>query len=181
MHVPVTIGSLALNKTSAEVSEFWVGNFPRSLSSTSFTAQSLQIHAGLQQIFSNPVVIDEIDIDNIFVGIEFYNAEGTDSNWTRILNEKEPKKKSSRDYLIRTLMLRNLTVEVRQADGSIKTYPTIQQMEFHNISKDTGFPVDEIEKAIFDLMMKNLFKNLPIDKLFKVLKPLPLPFLGTDS
>jgi hypothetical protein len=175
LHVPVSIRALEITKTSAEISRLWIGNFPHSQTSTSFTAESLKLEANLEQVVENPVTIEEIDIDNIFVGIEFYDAAGNDSNWSRMLQENGQKKKNSRDYLIRTLMLRNLTVEVTQADGKVKRYPTIKQMEFHNISSATGFPIEKIEKAIFNLMMQDLFKNLQIDQLFKAINPLPLP------
>ncbi len=176
LHVPVSIRSLEITKTSANIHRLWIGNLPESKSSTSFTAENLDIQATLDKILGDPLIIDQVSIDNIFVGIEFYDAAGKDSNWNRILQE-DHKKKKSKNYLIRTLTLRNLTVEVTQSNGTVKRYPTIKEMEFHNIGSDTGFPVDEIEKAIFDLMMKNLFQKLQIDQLFKNLTPyIPLPF-----
>jgi len=175
LRVPVTIRALDLSKTSSAISRLWVGNFPGSKSSTSFTAESIRMQAALEQIFEDPMTIEAIDIDDIFVGIEYY--QGGDTNWSRILQSKVPKKKKPRDYLIRTLTLRNLTVQVMQADGKVKRYPTIKQMEFHNITSETGFPVEEIEKAIFDLMMKDLMRKLPIDQLFRGINPLPFPFM----
>lgn len=177
LHVPVSIRSLDISKTSAEITQLWIGNFPHSQTTTSFTAETLKLDGNWEQIFGNPLTIETIEIDNIFVGIEFYDANGKDSNWSRMLNENEPKKKNPKDYLIRTLTLRNLTVELTQADGKVKRYPTIKEMQFHNIGSETGFPVDEIEKAIFDMMMKDLFKKLQLDQLFKM-SPIPLPFLN---
>ena len=178
LHVPVTIRSLDITKTSAEISRLWIGNFPHSQTSTSFTSDTLRVEEKLDEIFGNPVTIQSIDLENIFVGIEFYDAEGKNSNWQRILEEKAGSKKIRREYLIRNLTLRNLTVEVTQANGKVKRYPTIKQMEFHNIGSETGFPVDEIEKAIFDLMMKDLFKKLQLDQLFKSLSPVQVPFMN---
>jgi hypothetical protein len=177
LHVPVSIRSLEIRKSSAEISRIWIGNFPHSQTPTSFTAESITLDANWDQIFGNPVTIEEIDIDNIFVGIEFYDAGGDDNNWSRILHENGQKKKNPKDYLIRTLILRNLTVELTQANGKVKRYPTIQRMEFHNISSEAGFPVEEIEKAIFDLMMKDIFKKFNLKQLFKNINPVPLPFL----
>ncbi len=179
LHVPVTIRSLDINKTSAAISRLWIGNPAHSKTTTAFAAEAVNIQATLDQILANPLIIEEIEISNISVGIEFYDEKGADSNWKRILNE-DKKKAKSRDYLIHTLILRNLIVEVVQANGKVKRYPTIPQMEFHNIGSATGFPIDEIEKAIFDLMMKNLFQKLQLDQLFKTFVPnLPLPFMGS--
>jgi len=175
LHVPVAIRSLDIGKTSAEISRMWVGNFPMSQTTTSFAAETLRLDTSLAKIFGNPVMIESIDIENIFVGIEFYDAKGDDSNWARILRENGHRKKNPRDYLIRTVILRNLTVELTRSDGTVKRYPTIKQMEFHNISGEMGFPIEEIEKAIFELMMQDIFKKLQLDQLFKTIIPLPIP------
>lgn len=178
LRVPVSIRTLDISKTSAGITRMWIGNFPKSQTSTSFTAETLRLDATLDQIFGNPVTIEHIDINDIFVGIEFYDANGNDNNWGRILHENGQKKSHSREYLIRTLILRNLTVELTQANGKVKRYPTIKQMEFHNISSASGFPVEEIEKAIFEMMMKDIFKKLQLDQIFKTLLPLPIPFVS---
>lgn len=170
LHVPVTIRALNISKKEADISRLWIGNPPHSKTSTSFSAETISIYSNLDQVLGDPLIIDEIDISNIYVGVEYY--EGDETNWTYILENSNETKEVNRDYLIRTLILENLTVEVMQADGKIIRYPTIQRMEFHNISSETGFPIEEIEKAIFNMMMQDLFK--------RVLKQFPsnLPGLG---
>lgn len=173
LNVPVTIHQLDMSSRRASIDRLWLGNPPGSRTSTSFSSQTMTIDSTLDQILGNPLIIDEIDIADIFVGIEFYDASGTDNNWSRILDvEHIKKKKDSKDYLIRRLILTNLTVQVTKADGSVKRYPTIPRMEFHNISSETGFPISEIEKAIFDLVMKDLFRKLQLDELLRTIDPL---------
>ena len=169
LKVPVTIQTLDLTKTHIDLSHLWIGTPSRSRTSTSFTAETIEIDTELYHILDNPLIIDEIDIATIFVGLEYY--ENGSTNWTHMLGDSSPTpgKNTGRDYLIRTLILENLTVEVTQANGQKKRYPTIARMEFHNISSETGFPIQEIEKAIFKLMMKNI-----MDK-FNLFKPLNLP------
>lgn len=175
LRVPVRMQTLDLSKHGAYVSSLWIGTPPKSHSSTSFASKTLDIQAPLKQILSDPLIIDSIEIADIFVGIEFYDKKKQKSNWDYILQEKK-KPKSSKNYLIRTLVLKNLTVEVTQSDGKIKRYPTIKRMEFHNISNETGFPVEDIEKAIFNLMLQDLFQKLPIDQIFNTINPyLPIP------
>ncbi|MDE3055537.1 MAG: hypothetical protein KGI80_02420 [Verrucomicrobiota bacterium] len=174
LHVSVSLHSLEIDKHEATLDRLWIGNPPHSQTTTSFAAETSSIRAASGALFENPIVIEEIEIDNIFVGIEFYDAKGTESNWKTILNEDNPTT-ISRDYLIKTLILRNLTVEVTEVNGEIKRYPTIPEMEFHNINSSTGFPIDEIEKAIFNLMMKKIFQSLPLQDLLKTAFP-PLWF-----
>lgn len=169
LQVPVTLKTLEISQTQIDLERLWIGNPLRSQTNTAFASQTIDIDMDVPNIFDNPLIIDQIEIANIFVGIEYY--ENGSTNWDTILHTAAPSSKKGKDYLIRTLVLENLTVEVTQANGQKKRYPTIARMEFHNISNETGFPVAEIEKAIFNLMMKhimdkfNLFKqplNLPV-------------------
>lgn len=183
LHVPVTIAALNIGNTSAGISRVWIGNVSDSKISTSFTAEETLIGAKWDEFFKNPLIIEDIDVNHIFVGIEYYDQTQKNSNWGRMLQEDSSKKKNPKDYLIRTLTLRNLTVEVTTSDGKVKRYPTINQMEFHNISSDSGFPVDEIEKAIFNLMMKDLVKKLKLPGIFNQLSPIKLkiPFFSENE
>jgi len=173
LHAPVAIHSLNIDNASAEMTHLWIGNPMHSKTATAFAAEALKTVARLDQLLSNPLTIENITIDNIFVGIEFYDQKGEDNNWSRILHE-DTIKNNTRDYLIQTLTLRNLVVELTQADGKIKRYPEIQEIEFHNITSETGFPIEEIEKAIFDLLMQNLFKKLQLNELIKTIVPFSL-------
>ena len=166
LHVPTTIQSLNIAKTRVDLSSLWIGNPRHSKTPTSFSAKTIEIEMNTSQVLKDPLIIDRIDISNIFVGLEYY--ENGDTNWNKMLGDS-PEKSEGRGYLIRTLVLENLTVEVTQANGQKKRYPTIQRMEFHNISNETGIPIKEIEKAIFKLMMKNI-----MDK-YNLFKPLNLP------
>lgn len=169
LKVPATIQSLDLSKTKADLANLWIGTPPRSKTSTSFSAENIEVDAEMLHVLQNPLIIERIEISNIFVGLEYYKNGST--NWTYMLGGDSPNtgKSKGRDYLIKTLVLKNLTVEVMQANGQKKQYPTIARMEFHNISSETGIPIKEIEKAIFKLMIKDI-----MDK-FDLLNPLNIP------
>ncbi len=184
LHVPAEVGSFDLSSTRASLRELWIGNPPGSRTKTSFTARDVTIDSTWGQLRGDPLVIDEIDLDTIFVGVEFYNRDGKDNNWSRMLSkEAKESKGSQRGYLIKTLVLSNLTVQVTQADGSTKRYPTIAHMEFHNISSETGLPLDQIEKAIFQLVLKELFQKLDLNQVLDTINaikggaPIRLPKL----
>lgn len=171
LHTAVTISTFDISKTEMNLSQIWIGNPPPSKTPTAFTAQNLSIATTIDEILGTPLIIEEIDIRNIFVGLEFYNKKGTDNNWSRILKGDKKELKNSRPYLIRHLVLTNLTVELTKKDGTTKRYPTIPRMEFHNISNETGFPIEEIQKAIFKLMLQDLFKQLNLDQLLQDIFP----------
>ncbi len=166
--VPVDIQVLDITKTEIDIQDLWIGTPSNSRTHTSFSAKTIDVSTETPKILNNPLIIDQINIANIFVGLEYYQ-DGT-TNWTHMLGEEDSSKAEGRDYLIRTLVLENLTVEVVQANGRKKRYPTIRRMQFHNISNETGIPIGEIEKAIFRLMMKDL-----MDKFNLFQQPLDIP------
>lgn len=169
LRVPVSIQTLDVTKNQIDIANLRIGTPPRSRTSTSFSAETIDIDTNVRRILKDPLIIDRIDIANIFIGLEYY--ENGQTNWDYMLNpaSEKPKKKKDKEYLIKTLVLENLTVEVTQPNGQRKRYPTIARMEFHNISNETGFPIEEIEKAIFNLVIQDLMKK------FNLLKQLPIP------
>ncbi|MEN9654926.1 MAG: hypothetical protein RL235_1038 [Chlamydiota bacterium] len=181
LRVPVLIEQLELNTTTAEIDQLWIGNPSGFRTKTAFSAARGVGVSSWSKLRGDPLIIDAITISNIFVGLE-YNKSKT-SNWDMIL-QKEKKKvdsKPPRDYLIRKVVLENLTVAVTDPGGKTKEYPTIARLEFNNISSQTGFPIEEIEKAIFNLMMQKILQQFNPQQLIKDWAPLPkgtpLPFL----
>lgn len=164
LEVSASIQSFNFSSKRVAINGLWIGNPPKSRTNTSFTAQTLTIDSTYSQVLGDPLIIDEIDLENIFVGVEFFDAGGKDNNWSRMLKETK-EEKSKKGYLIRTLILTNLTVQVTKPDGSVKRYPTIPRMEFHNISSETGLPLSQIEKAIFQLVLKDLFQKLDLNQI----------------
>lgn len=175
--VPVSLQSLELTRRGATLSNVIVRNPRGYKSSSAFEAQVIEIDTTWKQIRSNPLTIDRIEMNNLLITIEESGSGKT--NWNQILGNSPPKSSGSRHWLIKYLVLNNLTVQVVQSDGRVKQYPTLQRMEFHNLSDKTGFPVAAIEKAIFNEVMKNILRNFNLQDLFNPVMPqgLPLPSL----
>ena len=108
-------------------------------------------------------------MDDLFINLE--NQKNGETNWNQILSHRSSKPSPNRHYLIKTLIMRNLNVQVTQAGGQVKLYPALARLEFHNISDQTGFPISEIEKAIFNQMMQELYQKLDLKKMIKPLIP----------
>lgn len=162
LHVPTKINSLEIDASNINIDDFWVGTPIGSKTRTSFFVKDVDVSMNLKRALKNPLIIDQIDMKNILIGIEYYEDGST--NWDYILQSaaKEKGIKGNRDYLIKTLVIENLKVTLTNANGSTKSYPTIGRMVFHNISNETGFPVEEIEKAIFNLIMQDIFQKFDL-------------------
>ncbi|MEL7431087.1 MAG: hypothetical protein AAGI90_00960 [Chlamydiota bacterium] len=150
---------------------------------TAFSAEMIEIDASWKDLTKTPLVIEAIELSNLSIQIEV-SSNGT-TNWDRLLKEqnKSRKKKPSKAYLIQELTLRNLFVTVTTANGKVTQYPMIDELVLYNISNETGFPLREVEKAIFQIVLRKLFEDFGIriiDNILKGIVPDPsnLPFLG---
>lgn len=175
--VPVRIEKLSIDTEETEIKKIHIGNPKGSKTKTAFASDKILIEYSLRQLFSDPLTIDTIELDNAFVGIEFYGSGEADTNWTRILNHQPKRKKQKQsDYMIRNVYINNLTVSVTSPNGKTKVYPTISQLEFHDISNESGLPIDEIEKAIFKLVLKSAIEKYGLKSILKSVNPQNLPF-----
>lgn len=184
--VPVHLRAFDLDSQGAYLTQLWVGNPPRFRTKTAFSAETLNIETTWGKLRSDPLIIEEISIRNILIGIENNASGGANTNWSYLLQSQPKNKMSDRDYLIKTLVLENLTVELTTADGKTKRFPTLARIELHNISSETGFPIGEIEKAILKQVMQDIIKQLNIKDILQgiqnlpgvpaPIKQLPLPF-----
>lgn len=175
--VPVTLQALNINANGATLTNLQVSNPSGFQSPFAFQAEDIIITTTLAEIRANPLTIDEIDITDIMVNVE--SKRNGETNWHRILAHKDKSGQNQRHYLIKTLILRNLNVQLTKPDGSTQNFP-LGEMQFHNISDETGFPVSEIEKAIFNQVMKQIFQQLNLPKQLLPLVPggkYVLPFL----
>ncbi|PIS01660.1 MAG: hypothetical protein COT84_01055 [Chlamydiae bacterium CG10_big_fil_rev_8_21_14_0_10_35_9] len=186
--VPVNIESMEFSKDNLKVRNLFIGNPPQSKTATALESQLIDVDATLQELRGKRLTIEGITVDNSLLAIEFYNQSGTENNWSYMLNGDDEKEKDTngKEYLIKRLTLKNLTVQVTKMDGSVTRYPTLEKLEFYNISNETGFPIKDIEKAIFNTVLKSIFQRFGLDNLLKSLDPAEwvpgiLPFFGKEE
>lgn len=187
--VPVSIEVLKLSKTNAMIQNLFIGNPKRSKTDTALETQEINIEGTLKELRADPLTIDGITVNDTLLAIEYYNESGSENNWSVMLNDEEKKEKvdkNGRGYLIRRLTFNNLTVQVTKANGETTRYPTLEKLEFYNISDETGFPIKDIEKAIFNVVLKSIFQRFGLDNLLKSLDPTQwvpgiIPFFGKKA
>lgn len=172
LKIPAAIGSIELFKGGSKIVDLWLGTPRHSHSKTSLLVETININASKKTLFSDPVTIEKIDFDNVFIGVEFYDSTGEKNNWTNLAGpRKAPPKKVHKDYLVKTLSIKHLVVEVTKPNGSVKRYPMIDEMTLNNISSTSGFPIREIERAILNQIIKDVFQKLNLDQLLKSIDP----------
>jgi uncharacterized protein involved in outer membrane biogenesis len=180
--VAVEIEDIRLGPSHFTIDNFEIGNVPNSILEKAFTVETLDIQAPLTNYFNPKVVIEKVQLDNVYLGLEFDSATSTQGNWTRIMSnldkgasedvppsrrkrksEKSTQQSSAetlgRSVFIKELIINNISVDLVYVEGGgrIKKLPVIKQIVLKNISSEEGFPIDQLMNSVLGQMLKEVF------------------------
>ncbi len=139
-----------------------------------FTCQDLKIHTFVTHYLKDEIVIDLIELDRVYLGLEFDSPSSTNGNWTKLMSNLEASSKAETDnqgktITIKKLVIRNIQCQVLYAnkhDGVINLKP-IDQLEFTNISSTEGFPIEQLSKSVLGQMLKQVFVQQNLQDMLK--------------
>jgi hypothetical protein len=171
LKVSVEIDDISLSFNQIDVENLEVSNVPGGILQKAFSTEQILVKAPLSRYLDNKIEIDEIDLNNVYLGLEFESSKSTKGNWTTIMNnlntsessspkpKKEEKKGEGRSVFIRTLILTNIQVDVVYVkDGTpVKRLPPIDRIVLKNISSEEGVPMDQIMKSVLGQMLQSVF------------------------
>ncbi|MEM7175060.1 MAG: hypothetical protein AAF443_03920 [Chlamydiota bacterium] len=180
---PVTVDNIDFHRESFTIQNLIVRNPKEAYVPAAFRAEVIEIAAPYKHYLQRSIVIDKIEMDNIYLDIEFYNEDKTEGNWQSLvanMHNDEKSENSKRKTLIKKLILRHIQVSVILADGKIHRLSPIDRLEFNDITSEEGIPVKEISEIIVRKMIYSVLKdeglNLIIKVPLKVIKKI-FPFL----
>jgi uncharacterized protein involved in outer membrane biogenesis len=174
MKVSVAIDSIGLGWGKIDLKKIEIGNPTHSILSKAFSCNEINVSAPFTRYLDKHIVIDEIDLNDVYLGLEFDSANSTKGNWTTIMNNIQSttavgqvtkKKKEAapegeqRSVLIHRVILTNINVDVvyKKDHGKVKKLPTIPRMELTEISSEGGLPMDQITNSVLGEMLKQVF------------------------
>jgi len=182
MKVKVSMLAITLRPSYTKIYRFHISNPRGSKTRTAFSSKKITIRYSWKKLRQTPTVIDEIVLDDIYLGIEFYNPLGTDNNWSRIfakMKEDEQKEKGKGGgVIIRKLVLNNIEVAIygmglKGLLGQVQK-KKIPQIVFHDINSKEGFPTAQLIEEIFgSLGIQKFIKDLLSPE--KIFKKIPIP------
>jgi hypothetical protein len=146
----VSVAAVGITPSQVTMKNFKINNPRRYQKLHALKAASVQCSFQWKDLTDNPSVIDQIEVDQIHLNIEFANALGTQNNWTDLISRIPEKEKNAKEVIIRKLILTNMTVDIRGMGILAKSQKkTFDRMEFTNISSNEGFPTHELISQIF--------------------------------
>ena len=149
LRVPIFIEWASIYPNSMEMRGFKIKNPEHFKMPDAFTVQETTVDYQWREAFGNPLVFDQLALDDVFVGVEFVNASGSENNWTEI-SAHMPKQKSTREVFIRKLILTNINIEIRELGRMAKPITRhVERMEFEEIDSKHGFPTEELIHRVF--------------------------------
>lgn len=184
LKVTVEIDSFGLSWGKIDAKNIQVGNPPGTILAKAFTCREIDVLAPFTNYLRKRIIIDEIDLQDVYLGLEFDSASGTSGNWTRIMKnlqdstgtatsekaDKQKKRKekqapppppsdASRSVLIHRIVLTNIDVDVvyRKEGGKVKKLPRIPRIELTEVSSEGGLPMDQILNSVLGEMLKEIF------------------------
>ena len=180
--VPVEIEDIEIGFSYFAIDNFEIGNVPNGILAKAFSVETLDIDAPLSRYFNPQVMIESVQLDNVYLGLEFDSATSTQGNWTRIMSNLEktasegaspsrrknkPEKSSpqspsgarGRSVFIKELIINNISVDLVyvQGGGRVKKLPMIKQIVLKNINSEEGFPIDQLMNSVLGQMLKEVF------------------------
>ncbi|HSW72107.1 MAG TPA: hypothetical protein VLG44_01700 [Chlamydiales bacterium] len=178
--VQVSMLAVKLRPSYLVINNFKIANPRGSLNPTAFSAKTVEADYKWNNLTGNPVIIDQITLNDVFLEVELYNAERTEHNWTRIAEKISKDKDRDKEVIIKALYINNLDAQVYGLTGQAKEFlgenPSrhVDHLEFYNISSKEGFPTEELIQQIFgDVGFGDYLKGLlnPAKILPKVINP----------
>ncbi len=164
--VPVELGTLKVEQKQVTAGQIKIGNPPGSVQDVAFKGESLTIIAPLSAYFQNNIVIDQINVDGIYLDLEFNDPKSKEGNWSEIMGranqqagikEEDTKPDPSKGtVLIHKLVLTNISTDLIYKDQGkeVKHLPQIDKIELTELSGQGG--PDEILRLVIGNMLKSV-------------------------
>jgi hypothetical protein len=175
LKVYVEIGSMNLGWGEIRIKKTEIGNPPGAVQTQAFKCKEIDIKTPFTRFFNKQVIIEEIDLNDVFLDLEFDTASGTKGNWSRIMgnlqestaaqqpasSNADQKKGADRSVYIRKMVLTNIDVDVLYIKEGSKVVhlPRIDRIELYDISSEGGVPMDQIMNSVLGQMLKSVFQK----------------------
>jgi hypothetical protein len=179
MGVAVFIDRFKFTPRSVAVDRTVIGNPTDSILANALKIEALEAEAPLSRFFKRSIVLDAVNLSDVYLGLEFDSMLNSHGNWSVIMKnltsslKSEPSKKS-KSLLIKHLTIKDLQIDLvfKQDNKGVRHLKPIALMEFKNVSGEGGALIDQFTNIVMGEILKEVFSmNNLKDMLNGILKP----------
>ncbi len=174
LKVPVTVGNMHLWWNHITIEDLDIDNLPNSYLKKALTIKETRIDANITNYLDREIKIDTINMDNIYIGLEFDSPSGTTGNWTTLMSnsnssESPVSEKDAKSVRIKELILTNIQIDVtyKSSKGKIKKLPLIPKLVLYDINTDEGIPTEQIMQSVVGKMLQSIFVKENMKNMFE--------------
>ncbi|MCB1118120.1 MAG: hypothetical protein KDK50_06035 [Chlamydiia bacterium] len=173
--VPVHVNTIDVNKNMILLQGIDISNPKQSTLPTALKVAKTSVEAPLTNYLKKNIVIEQIQLDDIYASIEFYTKGNTEGNWTVLIDNFDSNNKfgSSQDkqpsgnVLIKKLIMTNINIDLKLYGKDVNRLSPIPRLEFENVGTEEGFPVEEITEIIIQKLIQQIFSLQGLSNMFK--------------
>lgn len=167
MHVEVQIDDITLSRSSIKIDNIVIGSPANSSLPKAFSAKSIECKISLTNLIKDPLVIDTLEVNDVYLGLEFTSPTMTQGNWTRLienLKKSSPPQNSTTKaatVIIKKLILTNIQADIvyTAIKGNVQKVSPIERIELYNVSSQDGVGYDQIAKMVIEKSVQALLKQ----------------------
>ncbi|QVL57884.1 MAG: hypothetical protein KFB93_02050 [Simkaniaceae bacterium] len=183
-HTPVTINTIDFHQEAFTIQNLIIANPDNAYIPTAFKAEVVKVNSSYKEYFKNHIKIDKIEMDNVYINIEFYTEDKLEGNWQSLIENMGTSHHLSygnkHKTFIKKLVLNNVQITLVLSDGKIHRLSPIPHLEFDDVTSEEGFPIKEISEIIARKMLYSILREERLNLIIKipitVIKKI-LPFL----
>jgi hypothetical protein len=188
----VFIGNARFSPNVINFDKISINSIKNSKLPQAFTCENLGLHNFFTNYFHSDIEIDLIELNDVYLGLEFDSPNSATGNWSRLMDNLQNSttnrtSKSSKSVTIKKLVIKNIKCQIVYLDRNSKPIDlkTIPYLEFTDISSSEGFPIEQLSNSVLGKMLKKVFvdQNLkdmlgdwtqPKQQIQKLIKPFKL-------
>ena len=174
LKVPVSVGAMNLWWNHINIENLEIDNIPNSYLKKALTIKTTRIDANITHYFDRQIQIDAINIDDIYIGLEFDSPSGTKGNWTVLMSNSEASEspvsnKNAKSAQIKELILTNIHIDIvyKSSGGKVKKLPFIPKLVLHNINTEEGLPTEQIMQSVVGKALQSIFVQENMKNMFE--------------
>lgn len=180
LNAEVIIDEVDLSFSSITIKKLRIKNPAQSSLPYAFQAATISLHVSPFELFREKIHIDRVKIHNPTVGIELYNASGTENNWALLINRMPAT--NSKKFVIKKLTITNLQFDILRSNGKPINVPPIPYLEFDNLGESGALTVAQIGRILFQTILSSLKSQAHLNALLENVSQIPQSLLdGVNS